>query len=88
MLGRRPRTLDRSGATASVEWSSATPTDLGQRIITYIVPEGASPRNFDKALIEHVSQSLSRHKRPRDVIFLEALPRNAMGKVQKTQLHL
>jgi fatty acid CoA ligase FadD36 len=62
--------------------------DLGQRIIAYIVPEGASPQNFEKALIEHVSESLSRHKRPRDVIFLEALPRNAMGKVQKTQLHL
>ncbi|MGY0498896.1 AMP-binding protein [Nocardia sp. FBN12] len=62
--------------------------DLGQRVIAYIVAEGASPLNFEKALIEHVAATLSRHKRPRNVIFLEALPRNAMGKVQKTQLCL
>ena len=39
-----------------------------------------------RALIDHVAQDLSWHKRPREVRFTDALPRNAMGKVQKTKL--
>lgn len=53
--------------------------DLGQRIVAYVVGTG-----IDAAmLIEHVAVTLSVHKRPREVRVVEALPRNAMGKVQK-----
>ena len=37
-------------------------------------------------LIDAVARELSAHKRPRSVVFLDALPRNAMGKVRKDQL--
>jgi fatty acid CoA ligase FadD36 len=37
-------------------------------------------------LIDFVATGLSRHKRPRQVHLVDALPRNAMGKVQKRQL--
>ena len=37
-------------------------------------------------LEEHVAKLLSPHKRPREVHFVEELPRNAMGKVQKAKL--
>ncbi|MEE6137469.1 acyl-CoA synthetase [Mycobacterium sp. 050128] len=57
--------------------------DLGQRIVAFVV--GASDLNADE-LINFVAQDLSIHKRPREVRFVDALPRNAMGKVVKKQL--
>jgi acyl-coenzyme A synthetase/AMP-(fatty) acid ligase len=35
-----------------------------------------------------VGGQLAPHKRPREVRFVDALPRNAMGKVMKKQLQL
>lgn len=57
--------------------------DLGQRIVAYIV--GAAGLKADE-LIDYVAQELSVHKRPREVRMVDALPRNAMGKVLKKQL--
>ncbi|ORW86666.1 acyl-CoA synthetase [Mycobacterium sp. IEC1808] len=57
--------------------------DLGQRIVAFVV--GSSDLNTDE-LINYVAQELSIHKRPREVRLVEALPRNAMGKVLKKQL--
>jgi fatty acid CoA ligase FadD36 len=55
--------------------------DLGQRIVAFVVGE-AEPRE----LIDYVAQQLSVHKRPREVRVVDALPRNAMGKVLKKEL--
>lgn len=57
--------------------------DLGQRIVAFVV--GSSGLRADE-LINHVAQELSIHKRPREVRLVDALPRNAMGKVLKKQL--
>ena len=57
--------------------------DLGQRIVAFVV--GSSDLNTDE-LIDYVAQELSIHKRPREVRLVDALPRNAMGKVLKKQL--
>ncbi|WP_424892100.1 acyl-CoA synthetase [Streptomyces sp. XH2] len=56
--------------------------DLGQEIVAYVVADGAT----EKQLIDFVAGHLSVHKRPRRVRFLDALPRNAMGKPQKKLL--
>ncbi|PVX59620.1 acyl-CoA synthetase [Rhodococcus globerulus] len=56
--------------------------DLGQRIVAYVVgdcPDHSELSNF-------VAQTLSVHKRPREIRVVDALPRNAMGKVQKKLL--
>ncbi|MDQ2894080.1 MAG: hypothetical protein M3Y09_00280, partial [Actinomycetota bacterium] len=37
-------------------------------------------------LADHVAAELAPHKRPRTVRFLDALPRNELGKVQKQRL--
>jgi fatty-acyl-CoA synthase len=37
-------------------------------------------------LIEHVRTSLARYKAPREVVIVDALPRNATGKVLKRRL--
>jgi len=55
--------------------------DLGQRIVAFVVGD-AEPAE----LIDFVAQQLSVHKRPREVRLVDALPRNAMGKVLKKEL--
>jgi malonyl-CoA/methylmalonyl-CoA synthetase len=59
--------------------------DLGERIIAWIVVEG-SDTPAEKELADHVARLLTPHKRPREVRYLDALPRNAMGKVTKKTL--
>jgi fatty acid CoA ligase FadD36 len=56
--------------------------DLGQRIVAFVVCSDVD----ESTLINHVAALLSVHKRPREVRVVEVLPRNAMGKVQKTLL--
>ncbi len=58
--------------------------DLGERIVAWVVPTGDRPAESE--LADHVSRLLSPHKRPRVVRYLEALPRNDMGKVMKRAL--
>jgi malonyl-CoA/methylmalonyl-CoA synthetase len=57
--------------------------DLGERIVAFVVTREPTEA---EALIDHVARLLSPHKRPREVRFVSALPRNAMGKVQKKLL--
>ncbi len=59
--------------------------DLGERIVAWVVPRGTPP--VAEELAEHVARLLTPHKRPRVVRFLDALPRNDMGKVMKRALH-
>jgi fatty acid CoA ligase FadD36 len=56
--------------------------DLGEQVTAYVVADGVTSAE----LIDFVARSLSAHKRPREVRFVAALPRNAMGKVQKKLL--
>jgi len=58
--------------------------DLGERIVAWIVPSGAPPDAGE--LADHVAKLLAPHKRPRVVRYLDALPRNDMGKVMKRAL--
>ncbi|GAB1640257.1 AMP-binding protein [Krasilnikovia sp. MM14-A1259] len=56
--------------------------DLGEQITAYVVADGIG----EPDLIDFVARTLSAHKRPREIRFVPELPRNAMGKVQKTLL--
>jgi fatty acid CoA ligase FadD36 len=56
--------------------------DLGQRIVAFVVADGVTGAE----LTDFVAAHLSVHKRPREVRFVAALPRNAMGKPQKKLL--
>jgi malonyl-CoA/methylmalonyl-CoA synthetase len=57
--------------------------DLGERIVAFVVVRAPIEAS---ELENHVAGLLSPHKRPRVVHVVDALPRNAMGKVQKTLL--
>ena len=59
--------------------------DFGQRLRAFVVVSaGATVSEAD--VKEHVKANLARFKVPRDVIFLDALPRNATGKILKREL--
>ncbi len=57
--------------------------DLGQRVVAFVVT--SEPVSVG-ALADFVAERLTAHKRPRDIHIVDALPRNAMGKVLKTEL--
>jgi malonyl-CoA/methylmalonyl-CoA synthetase len=59
--------------------------DLGERLVAWVVPRAGTCPD-ERELSDHVASLLAPHKRPREVRYLEALPRNEMGKVRKTAL--
>ncbi|GAA2986071.1 acyl-CoA synthetase [Streptomyces fulvorobeus] len=61
-------------------------TDLGERIVAWVVAaEPGSPPSAED-LAAHVTGLLAPHKRPRTVRYLDALPRNDLGKIMKRAL--
>ncbi|WP_031159083.1 acyl-CoA synthetase [Streptomyces durhamensis] len=60
--------------------------DLGERIVAWIVPAAPEARPTAEELADHVARRLAPHKRPRVVRYLDALPRNDMGKIMKRAL--
>ena len=60
--------------------------DLGERIVAWVVVEEGAAKPGERELADHVARLLTPHKRPREVRYLDALPRNAMGKVTKATL--
>jgi fatty-acyl-CoA synthase len=58
---------------------------FGQRLAAYVVRRDGTP--LDAATVRsHVRDHLARHKVPRDVTFVDSLPRNATGKVVRREL--
>ena len=56
---------------------------FGQRLAAYVVPQG----EVDAATLkDHVRAKLAGYKVPREVVFLDELPRNASGKVMVREL--
>ncbi|ATW48395.1 acyl-CoA synthetase [Streptomyces peucetius] len=61
--------------------------DLGERVVAWIVAADPQTPPSAEELADHVAAQLAPHKRPRAVRFLDALPRNDMGKIMKRSLH-
>jgi malonyl-CoA/methylmalonyl-CoA synthetase len=60
-------------------------SDLGEQVVAVVVPvKGHTPNSAD--IIAFCREQLASYKKPRQVVFVEALPRNALGKVQKPVL--
>jgi acyl-coenzyme A synthetase/AMP-(fatty) acid ligase len=61
--------------------------DYGKRLRAFVVKDGdVDPDELSDALKKHVKDNLARYKVPREIIFLDELPRNATGKVLKKDL--
>jgi acyl-CoA synthetase (AMP-forming)/AMP-acid ligase II/carbon monoxide dehydrogenase subunit G len=59
--------------------------DFGQRLRAFVVLENGKKATEDE-LKGYVKQNLARYKVPREIVFLDELPRNATGKVLKREL--
>jgi malonyl-CoA/methylmalonyl-CoA synthetase len=57
--------------------------EWGETVVAYVVCDGPPDR---QALLNFAAQRLAAYKRPREIRFVDALPRNALGKVQRDQL--
>ncbi len=60
-------------------------SELGQRLVAFVVTTGDAELSATE-LKMYVKVNLARFKVPRDVVFVEALPRNATGKILKREL--
>jgi acyl-CoA synthetase (AMP-forming)/AMP-acid ligase II len=57
---------------------------FGTRLKAFVVPGTPTPTEDD--LKDWVKQNLARYKVPREIVFLDELPRNATGKILKREL--
>ena len=60
--------------------------DYWGEAVKAIVALGAGAVASEEDLLDHCSQSLARYKLPKQLIFVDALPRNAAGKVLRREL--
>jgi len=59
--------------------------DFGEGVVAVVVRESGA--SLDESAIQaHIGERLANYKRPKRIFFVEALPRNSMGKVQKNLL--
>ncbi|MEV6328763.1 acyl-CoA synthetase [Streptomyces sp. NPDC051909] len=77
--------LDHPGVREAAVTGEPDP-DLGERIVAWIVPADPADPPAPGPLADHVAALLAPHKRPREVRYLDALPRNDMGKILKKAL--
>ena len=59
--------------------------EFGQRLKAFVVPRAGATLTED-AVRAYVKENLARYKVPRDVVFVDELPRNATGKILKREL--
>jgi len=72
-------------AVADVAVVGVEDDEMGERLVAYVVAaEGARLSSED--VKEHVRSQLARYKVPRDVEFVEEIPRNPTGKVLRKEL--
>jgi acyl-CoA synthetase (AMP-forming)/AMP-acid ligase II len=69
-------------AVAEVAVLGAADEDMGEQVVAVVVPKtGETPLAED--IITYCRERLASYKKPRRVVFVTTLPRNALGKVQK-----
>ena len=60
----------------------------GETVVAYVVAAQGSgaTAGLEQSILDHAVAHLARFKQPRSIRFLDALPRNALGKVVKSEL--
>ncbi|MYV64198.1 acyl-CoA synthetase, partial [Streptomyces sp. SID4931] len=59
---------------------------LGERVVAWVVATDPGSPPSPEELADRVAAQLAPHKRPRTVRYLDALPRNDLGKIMKRSL--
>ncbi|MGH9036527.1 MAG: AMP-binding protein, partial [Acidimicrobiia bacterium] len=71
-------------AVAEVAVAGVADEEWGEVVTAWVVPAGEAPDAQE--LLAHAAQELAAYKCPRAVHFVDALPRNALGKLLRHQL--
>jgi O-succinylbenzoic acid--CoA ligase len=58
----------------------------GRRVVAAVVPRDRAAPPTLEALREHVGAQLGRHRAPRELVLVDALPRTALGKLRRGSL--
>ena len=74
------------GAIEEVAVVGVADAEWGQRLKAFVVLRAGAKLTVE-GVQDYVKENLARYKAPRDVVFLDELPRNATGKVLKRELH-
>jgi acyl-CoA synthetase (AMP-forming)/AMP-acid ligase II/carbon monoxide dehydrogenase subunit G len=77
--------LSRHGAVADVAAIGVEDEKFGQRLKAFVVLDSGKKASEDE-LKKHVKSNLANFKVPREIEFMDELPRNATGKVLKREL--
>ena len=77
--------LARHEAVAEAAAVGVEDRDFGQRLRGFVVLERGKEAS-EEDLKAYVKKNLARYKVPREIVFLDELPRNATGKVLKREL--
>ena len=72
-------------SVAEVAVTGAPSDEWGEIVCAWVVPDGASHLDVD-AVLAYAAQRLAPYKRPRRLNLVDALPRNSMGKVRRSEL--
>lgn len=60
--------------------------DFGEAVVAFVIPSNNSVPPKSEEIIQWVKDKLANYKVPKQVVIVDDLPRNAMGKVLKNQL--
>ncbi len=77
--------LSRHEAVSDVAAIGVDDKDFGQRLRAFVVL-GSGRKASEDDLKSYVKKNLARYKVPREIVFIDELPRNATGKVLKREL--
>ncbi|HEX6493807.1 MAG TPA: AMP-binding protein [Candidatus Dormibacteraeota bacterium] len=71
---------------ADVAVTGAPDREWGERVVAVVVPaDPARPPTLEE-LRDHAGARVGRHRAPREVVIVDALPRTALGKIRRAEL--
>jgi malonyl-CoA/methylmalonyl-CoA synthetase len=79
--------LEENGAIREAAVVGLPDEDFGEKVVAAVtLDEDCTQKPSEADLIVFCKKSLAGYKCPKEIFFLEELPRNAMGKIQKSVL--
>ena len=78
--------IDKLGAVVESAVIGLPHPDFGEQVTAVVVREPGADGPSGQSVIDALKQDLAGYKVPKEVFFVDELPRNAMGKVQKSVL--
>ena len=81
--------LEQHPAVHEVAVAGVPSEKWGEEVTAFVVPSGSKPpheKEIEKEIIAFAHERLASYKCPKRVVMLDKLPRNAMGKVQRSLL--